>query len=63
MGEKTIVEVAKTYAQHGSVVVVIPMLFRTELKLDAGDYVVFRVVRDTGIITLTKFETKGDPCA
>lgn len=59
MCKQTIVAVGKTYAQHGSLVVVIPILFRTELKLDAGDYVTFSLARDSGKITVAKFEVKG----
>ena len=59
MAENTIIAVGKTYAQHGSLVVVIPILFRTELELDAGDYVTFSLGRDSKRISITKFETKG----
>ncbi len=60
MAEHQTVAVAKTYMQHRSIVVVIPILCRTALKLDPGDYVVFSVGRDTGIVTLSKFEMKGE---
>ncbi len=59
MGRKVITNVNKTYAQGGSIVVVIPTPVRSALMLDAGDYVVFEVDRDTGKIEVSKFETKG----
>ena len=59
MAEKKIIAVGKTYAQHGSLVVVIPILFRTELKLDPGDYVTFSLGRDSKRISISKFKVKG----
>ncbi len=59
MAEKKIIAVGKTYAQHGSLVVVIPILFRTELKLDPGDYVTFSLGRDSKRISISKFDVKG----
>lgn len=58
MAERRIVAVGRTYAQHGSLVVVIPMLFRTELKLGPGDYVTFSLGRDSKRISISKFEVK-----
>ncbi len=58
MAEHVIVTPAKTYMQHGSMVVVIPIMCRTALKLDPGEYVLFSVGRDTGNVTISKFETK-----
>ena len=60
MGRQVITNVNKTYAQGGSIVVVIPTPVKSALMLDAGDYVVFKVDRDTGKIEISKFEVKGD---
>ncbi len=60
MGNIKLVEVHKITQQHGSAVVVIPIVIRTALKLDPGDYLVFELDRDTGIVVVSKFETKGE---
>ena len=52
-------EIHKVTQQHGSIVVVIPMLVRFVLKLDPGDYMVFEVESDTNKVQVRKFETKG----
>ena len=59
MGKRTIVEIHKITQQHGSIVVVIPMLVRSVLKLDPGDHLVFEVESDTNKVTMSKFEVKG----
>ena len=59
MGKNTIVHVHKITRQHGSFVVVVPMLVRSVLKLDPGDYLVFELDRDTNKVEVSKFETKG----
>ena len=59
MAENKVIRVHKLSQQHGSIVVVIPILITSALLLDAGDYIVFEWDRDSGIVTLSKFETKG----
>ncbi len=59
MAENKVIRVHKLSQQHGSLVVVIPMLIRCALHLDAGDYVVFEWDRETGKVDISKFETKG----
>lgn len=49
----------KVYAQHASLVVVIPSLITSELHLDAGDNLVFELDRDTNEVKVSKFEMKG----
>ena len=59
MAKETIVNVHKVTQQHGSAVVVIPIIVRTVLKLDPGDYIVFEVDRDFNKVEISKFEMKG----
>ena len=59
MAENKVIRVHKLSQQHGSIVVVVPMLIRCALLLDAGDYVVFEWDRDTDKVELSKFEAKG----
>ncbi len=59
MADSKIIMVHKVYAQHSSLVVVIPLLITSELKLDAGDNIVFELDRDTNKVQMSKFETKG----
>ena len=59
MADSKIIEIHKVYAQHSSIVVVIPTLITSALKLDAGDNVIFELDRDSNEVKLSKFETKG----
>ncbi len=59
MGKNKIVHVHRVTQQHGSAVVVIPIIVRTALQIDPGDYVVFELDRDTNKIEVSKFEMKG----
>lgn len=58
MAKVEIVNVHRITNQHGSAVVVIPIVIRTALKLDPGDYIVFTLDRDTNIVVVSKFEVK-----
>ncbi len=59
MEKHTIVNVHRVTQQHGSIVVVIPIIVRTILKLDPGDYIVFIVGRDFNKVEISKFEMEG----
>ncbi len=59
MGKNTIVNVHKVTQQHGSLVVVIPLVVRMALELDPSDYLVFELDRDTNKVEVSKFKTKG----
>ncbi len=60
MAENKVIRVHKISQQHGSLVVVVPILITSALLLDSSSYVVFEWDRDTGKVELSKFETKGD---
>ena len=59
MANPKIVNVHRITQQHGSLVVVIPIVIRTALKLDPGGYLVFELDRDTNKVEVTKFNLKG----
>ena len=60
MSNVKVVAVHRVGNQHGSLIVVIPILIRAALKLDPGDYIVFTLDRDTNIVEVSKFKTKGE---
>ena len=49
------VHIQRVQKQHSSTIVVIPVLVRRALGIQAGDYVVFVSHSDTGVVELTKF--------
>ncbi len=59
MANPKIVNVHRITQQHGSLVVVIPVIIRGALELDPGSYLVFELDRDTNKVEMSKFETKG----
>lgn len=54
MGLQT-VRVHRTSSQHNSIVVVIPILITSALKIDSGDYVVFSLDYDTMKVEFSRF--------
>ena len=59
MAKQKIVNIHKVTQQHGSAVVVIPIIVRTALQIDPGDYMVFVLDRDTNKVVVSKFGAKG----
>ena len=59
MADSKIVAIHKVYNQHSSLVVVIPLLITSAMKLGSGDNIIFELNRDTGVVEFSKFETKG----
>jgi len=52
--------IQRVRAQHGSLLVVVPIAIRRALELKVGDYLVFNGHSDQGVVELSKFKRRGD---
>lgn len=58
MSDLKTVMVHRVHRQHGSLLVVIPILITSALAIEAGNYVVFSLDKETNIVELSKFKNK-----